>query len=407
MKRAVLVTARWGEVHGERGAVLRLLAGALAARAQVRVVSLLTSGDGRPSPTATGEEGPAGTVVGRDGVFELHELKASPAAGTRAGLLRAGMAIGGSRLPSVSGRHLVELAGGIAPEVPGLIASMEPDAVVLAGMETWWLPPLLAAEVPGVRVVSVPLLGDDAMASVEVLRPLFDEVEALGVLSATEARTVKAVAAPEPVELAFALAVNGSAAGQLMVGMSHFGRNVVVLTGFPEGAPMAPREPGPDFVRLALGPVAVAEVAGRRWSVSDMTQVRDVPVRPSRANLHKLLAHAEVCLDLRPQGLVGRETIESLLLGTPVVVPEGTVAAEHAERSNGGLWYRDYRELFAAARAILEDDSLRASLSSQGRAWARAVHGDHDRFVEQAGDFVFGSGAEEPALLHHATSTEK
>ena len=122
-------------------------------------------------------------------------------------------------------------------------------------------------------------------------------------------------------------------------------------------------------MRRALGPVAVAEVRHGRWSVSDRAKVREVPVGPSRANLWKLLSHAEVCLDLRPQGILGRETLESLLLGTPVVVPEGTVAAEHAERSDGGLWYRDYGEMFDAAKAILDDASC-------GRAWVPAgAHG--------------------------------
>ena len=82
--------------------------------------------------------------------------------------------------------------------------------------------------------------------------------------------------------------------------------------------------------------------------------------------------------------------MESLLLGTPVVVPEGTVAAEHAERSNGGLWYRDYGELFDAAKAIVDSPSLRASLSVQGREWAERVHGDHGRFSEQAARLAFG-----------------
>jgi glycosyltransferase involved in cell wall biosynthesis len=102
------------------------------------------------------------------------------------------------------------------------------------------------------------------------------------------------------------------------------------------------------------------------------------------------LSHAEVCLDLRPQGIVGRETLESLLLGTPVVVPDHTVAAEHAERSNGGLWYRDYGELFDQAKAIVDDASLRDRLSLKGCAWATEVHGDHGRFCEQAARFALG-----------------
>ena len=92
------------------------------------------------------------------------------------------------------------------------------------------------------------------------------------------------------------------------------------------------------------------------------------------------MSHAEVCLDLRPQGVVGRETLESLLLGTPVVVPEGTVAAEHAERSNGGLWYRDYSELFAHGQGDPGQRVAAGFSLEQGREWAERVHGDQRRF---------------------------
>lgn len=390
MRRVVLVTALWGDAHGERGTVVRLLAGALAARAEVRVVSLLVDGGpGSVRPERADGIGEVG-VARRDGIFEVYELEASRSAGTRLGLLRIAMGFGDPGLPAVSGERLVELGGGLARDAPGLIALLQPEAIVLAGAETWWLPRILAAQLPDVRVASLPLVGDDAMSKVLALHPLFEEVAAVGCVSEREAAALHGGLGPEPLLLDYALPMNRSAASQLMVGMSHFGRSVVVLTGFPEGAPMARRMPGPDYVRLALGPVAVAQVAGRRWVVSDGAQERVVPVGPSRANLHKLLAHAEVCLDLRPQGVVARETVESLLLGTPVVVPEGTVAAEHAERSNGGLWYRDYRELFAAAKVIIEEGSLRATLSAQGRAWATAMHGDHARFVEQTERFVFG-----------------
>lgn len=88
--------------------------------------------------------------------------------------------------------------------------------------------------------------------------------------------------------------------------------------------------------------------------------------------------------------MIGRESLESLLLGTPIVVPEGTVAAEHAELANGGLWYRDYHELFAAARALLADRSLRDALGEQGRSWAEAVWEDQAGAGAAAQRLVFG-----------------
>jgi hypothetical protein len=393
VKRVVLVTARWGESHGESGAVIRLIAGALSARAQVEVVSLRASGD---SPTSSA---PGSTR--RDSVFVVHELAAQMAEREHAGLLRAALAVRDeSHLPEISGPRLAELYGGRAEGAGELVGSLRPDSVLLAGPETWWLPELISAAAPHARVVSVPLLGDDPFGDLAPLVPLVTEVDAVGVLSRGEAGLVEtrvgAHASPtrsqpaEVTELEVAFSVNRPAAEQLMVGMSHFGRFVVVMTGFPQGSPAAARAPGHDHVRKALGDLAVAEVALDRWRISDREKQREVPVGPSRPNLWKLLSHAVVCLDLRPQGVVGRETLESLLLGTPVVVPEATVAAEHAERSNGGLWYRDYRELFDAAKAIVDSPSLRTSLSAQGRDWAEARHGDQARFTEQVARLVLG-----------------
>jgi len=393
VKRVVLVTARWGESYGESGAVIRLIAGSLSARAQVEVVSL------RTSSVSSAANRP--TSARRDSVFVVHELAATKARREHAGLLRAALAVRDeSRLPEISGPRLAELQGGRAEGLEELIDSLRPDSVLLAGPETCWLPELVSATTPGARVVSVPLLGEDPFGDLTPLVPLVTEVDAVGVLSRIEARglatRIEAHSSstrsqlPEVTELDVAFAVNRPAAEQLMVGMSHFGRFVVVLTGFPDGSPGAARAPGHDYVREALGPIGVAEVALDRWRISDREKEREVPVGPSRPNLWKLLSHAVACLDLRPQGVVGRETLESLLLGTPVVVPEGTVAAEHAERSNGGLWYRDYRELFDAAKAIVDGPSLRAGLSEKGRDWAARVHGDQARFTEQVARLALG-----------------
>jgi len=392
VSRVVLVTARWGESHGESGAVARLLAGALSTRAQLEVISLRTSASRSPG---------ARIRTLHDSVFVVHEVAASPSERARAGLVRAALAQGGGgRISEIVGPRLVELGGGRAPGVAEQIASLRADSVVLAGPETWWLPEALRSLRAGTRLVSLPLLGDDPAYDLGAYRALLTQVDALGVLSRAESRRVAtrlgAVGGPgrpqlpEVTELDVAFPVNRPDSESQMVGMSHFGRFVVLMTGFQSGSPTAARTPGHDYVRRELGAVAVAEVARDRWFVSDRHEVREVPIGPSRPNLWKLLRHAEVCLDLRAQGITGRETLESLILGTPVVVPEGTVAAEHAERSGGGLCYRDYRELFDAAKAILDNAPLRAGMSAKGREWAEAVHGDQGRFCEQAARLVLG-----------------
>jgi glycosyltransferase involved in cell wall biosynthesis len=371
--------------------VVRLLAGALATRADVEVVALdrhTLSG-----PTGT----PARTHA--DSVFLVHEMAASKADPAHTGLLRAALArTPGRGIPAIAGPRLVELGGGWAGGVGEMITALEADSVVLAGPETWWLPEALRSAGATGRLVSLPLLGDDPAGDLRQFRPLATEVDAVGVVSRAEARRFTR---PDPdrarsdaelptqvVELDVAFPVNMSVSETQLVGMADVGRFVVVMTGFPAGSPAAAHSPGHDYVRRALGPVTVAEVALDRWLISSSRSARIVPVKPSRPNLWRLLHNADVCLDLRPQGVVGRETLESLLLGTPVVVPEGTVAAEHAERSNGGLWYRDYQELFDAGRAIVDDQSLRTRLGAQGREWAAKFHGDQDRFSEQVAQLV-------------------
>jgi hypothetical protein len=65
------------------------------------------------------------------------------------------------------------------------------------------------------------------------------------------------------------------------------------------------------------------------------------------------------------------------------VVPAGSVAAEKAALSNGGLWYRNQAEMISCVRRLLDDGPLRAALGASGRDWAAATHGDTDTFVEQ------------------------
>lgn len=390
MKPVVLVTARWGDAQGEPAAVLRLLAGALSTRAPVEVFVLQTAGE---------KTSGAGVLrTRRDSVFDVHEVPAAPADPVQAGIVRTALGRSDSeRLPDAAGSRLVELAGGRSPGVAEQIASLGPESVVLAGLETSWLAKALRPLLGRTRVVSVPLLSDGAMAGLPALRPLLTEVDAVAVLSRAE-RTLLATrpdspgrsgdgTSPEVVELEVAFGFDRSAAESRTAATGGFEGGVVLMTGFPPGSPGAVRAPGHDYVRLALGPLAVAEVALERWSVSDPGRSFEVRAR-SRANLWRLLHQAVVCIDLRPGSVAARETIESLLLGTPVVVPEGTVAAEWAERSNGGLWYRDYRELFDAAKAIVDDPALRGQLGRQGREWAESVHGDQDRFAEQVARLV-------------------
>lgn len=101
----------------------------------------------------------------------------------------------------------------------------------------------------------------------------------------------------------------------------------------------------------------------------------------TRTDLWRLIAHAQVVVDLHPGPLVARECVESLRYGTPVVVPAGTAAADLAALG-GGLWYRDVAELLACVDAFGDRD-LRDTLGTQGRAVAEEHYGDPVGFVDR------------------------
>ena len=446
--RVVVVTARWGEHHGDAGVVLRLFAGALVERAEVEVVSIGTTGPGELSRrirTGNAEvpapPQPARPRSHKDGLFVVHEVSGSSADPVRAGLLRAALIRRpGEGLPEIAGARLADLAGAASPDAAAFVIGLRPDVVVLGGPEMWWMPAALraaaqdprtepvdrpvralgaagaagragapegedAAGAVGVtaaagveagrsrampRLVSLPLFGTDRAASLSAFQPLWHEVDGVGVLSASERRHAGTSPTRDLVDLNVAFSVNRSAADGVLVGMTTFGRCVAVLSGFPQGTPGSVHAPGHDYLRERLGAVAVAEVAHDRWLITDSQKWFTVPVKPSRVNLWRLLRHSELVIDLRPQDVAARETIESLLLGTPVLVPDGSVAAEVASESNGGLWYRDFEELFVAARRVLEDPYLRSGLSSNGQKWAEAAHGRQREFADQAARLTFG-----------------
>jgi len=99
----------------------------------------------------------------------------------------------------------------------------------------------------------------------------------------------------------------------------------------------------------------------------------------TRTDLWRFMAHARVTVDLRPGRLVARECVESLRFATPVVVPVGTVGAEHAE-AGGGRTYRSLVELFDQL-ADLADPRRRADLARSGRAVADERYGDAGAFT--------------------------
>lgn len=385
----LFVTTHWGQSPDEHTATTRLLAGAVARGAHVHVAHL------------TNEARPGGPH--RDSVFEVHELALHGRRELRAGILRAALAAhdDGRRLPDTAAAVLERL-GGETPGVAELIVALQPAAVVLAGSDQPWRTETLAelgaaGGAPGrhVRVVFVPLLGDVRRANSAPLRRLIELADVIGSVHPGEQRVLSRIAPSKSSPLDVALSLNRGATSNRLFGVRYFGRYVLSLRAFPPGSPRYERSVTHEVLRGAVRPLSVAEVDGDRWRISDAENTLELPVSPSRVNLWRLMAHAEATVDLRPPGPLGRETLESMLLGTPVVVPDDSAGHEHAAAANGGLWYRDVGELFDALRAVMAP-SYGNSFAAQARAYAEDHHGRPERFVEHSAALVLGEQVSTP-----------
>jgi glycosyltransferase involved in cell wall biosynthesis len=103
----------------------------------------------------------------------------------------------------------------------------------------------------------------------------------------------------------------------------------------------------------------------------------------SRLDVWRWVTRSVALLDPWPHRLIGRDVLESLLLGVPVLVhAHGGATREHAEVGNGGLWYRTDEELCAATAALL-DEPVRKALGEQGRTYAEERYRDSDSYVKR------------------------
>jgi Glycosyl transferases group 1 len=404
----VIVTEAWGSNSGERLTATRLIAGAVALRAQVSIVSI----DDRSEPRARQPR------LRHDGVFPVYSVAAPPGLGRLGGvpsgdqvdrkdlgsdLIRASLSRQpGDVLPEPAAQGLITRYGLPSSDALKTAVDLRPDVVVLAGPATFWMAIALPAGAARPRVVLLPLCGDDAILSSLAFRPFADHSDAIGALSGVEARRI---AEQLPAEVAslihrvrVALPINPLALAAHMAGVQSFGTYVLLISGFSDD-PANGRCPPHDYLREVFGDIAIAEVRRGGWLVTGAGRRFDVTWAPTRVNMWRLMARAALTVDLRSQGPVGRETIESLLFGTPVVVPEGSVSAEHAAESNGGLWYRNRGEMVDCVRTLLEDEELRLHLAHNGQSWAQQHHGDTESFVGSVIRLIIGPPADEEAAL--------
>jgi hypothetical protein len=295
----------------------------------------------------------------------------------------------------------VSRAGAVAVLVPRPGGTTHPDgAFDLVGIgqgaggdwpapdDTRW-----PESVPAGSTVVVDVMDDSLQAIVEARAPS-SPIRTIAPLSGSDAApSLPFVEGPgthasEPIGMH--VPINPLAAGHRHIGLGFTGYLLVLSdrTGPTEVAPptslvawLTAGFPDDHVVVVEEGMAAVWRGRALRGTI---------PV-DTRTDLWRLLAHARMTIDLAPGPVIGRECIESLRFGTPIVVPTLSVAHRHA-LAGGGQSYADYADLLEGV-ARLHDDAIHSSQAAGGRSYADALFGNPTRFVEAMAR-VLGDGAE-------------
>jgi hypothetical protein len=329
----VIVTDHW-ESKSEPGWITRQVAGALACEAEVHVVTE----DASPGGTAT------------DSVFTVHPW---------------------GRASSHHSRD-------------GTIAGLRPERIVVVGRRWDDITDLTArADVDfGVTSTVLALAAEWDDAHPTTIAPILGRARSVMVVTEGGRAEISSTGLPSSRvhRVGAPMAANPSARSEPDPRVDRTSY-LLVHTGVDEGAARPENELG-QLLRIRFPDQMVAVLHTDAFCVWQGGRVkRSEPVRRS-SDMARLMAWAHLTVDLQPGRLFARRCIESLLYGTPIVVPHGSRAREHAERGRGGLWFTDPTGLVWCVEALL-DSATRNSLGAQGRTYAEAEYGSTDQFIHR------------------------
>jgi len=371
---AAVLVPHW-ESKTEEGWLTRQVAGSLACATEVHVIT----------PDGTGAR------ASTDGPFTVHRTGTPlrPEAEARRDYLVASMAAtgptGDGPLPvgaaAVLDRDLLEpwsAAGGV-------LAALRPDLVVVADHRSVGALAAVDRVAPELPVTLVALGSDLDSLGFPHYRPVFDRAGTVLAVTESERRAIadRHGGADRVVRIGAPLAANPSARSEpnTWVGDTEY---VFVVSGSASDA----HDEEAELTRLLRlrfpdNPVGIAHTdtfcAWHRGRVEEGWAIE------RSSDMARLMAWARVTVDLRGGRLFARRSVESLLYGTPIIVPADSRAREHAERGRGGLWFADAAELTWCVEALLQP-TTRAALSTQGRAYAEDEYGSTDRFIARVLD---------------------
>jgi len=364
----VVLTERWS-AGDEDGWFVRQVAGALACAGDVHVVTT------------------EGTAPRRrvESVFTVHEL-ARPA-GTRErlrdGLLVEALAAQGRRVPASVATDLAARASSHWDGADRAVAAIAPDLVVVAGAGGAAGLQVVGDAAGDAPVVLVPLLHAGTPVDPERYGAgrILDRVAAVVTATPSERDTARLllIDAETCVDVGVPLRADPNARREpnTYIGSDDY---VLVLAGVTSDAADV-RADLARLVRLAFPGRLVGIAATDAFEVWHHGRSTVGWAIERNGDLQRLLAWAAVVVDLRPGPLFGRRAVESLLQGTPVVVPGQSAARQHAA-AGGGLWFTSPEELLSCVDA-LEDPGVRTALGDQGREAATRRYGSPEAFVER------------------------
>jgi hypothetical protein len=334
------------------------------------------------------------TVV--DGAFTVHFLgnTLNPAVALRRSfLIEALVSSGTPARPGVaiSGRigQWLGDCGGLWDGGTTVVSSIDPDLVMIAGHRHSGLDAVIDPELP---YLALPLCTEPQGLDLSILEP--NLARAFAILTTSKAEHTDVVcridrnAAPVH-DTGLLVPVNPSVGGEPPTELAEQSYILVLSPGDADLVSRPAELARLLALRLPNNPVAVihddALVIWRRGEAERFSSVA------RQMDLWRLMAWARCTVDLRPDPLLGYRSLESMLLATPIVVPEHGRAHQHAASSDGGLWYTDAAGLIGCVEALLEGDTGRR-LGEQGRRYASEEYGSPSRFVEKVGAAVRSRG---------------
>lgn len=390
-ERVAVVTTQYGNWWNESEFALRRIAAAIATEAEVDVLHV-------GGPTASSRV---------DGALEVHRVPAAPFDQSRRWAFGAALFGPHGAHPDGACRCESELWPALASNVPRSVqeavvvasAGASPlllerlhtggyDAVLFHGWSTAAFATSLAVLRDDVPVTLIAGSTFDPAFHLPIIREAMERVDVALALNDREAKAVGALV-KSVAQVSVPLRVNELARRDPPPGFNPTNPTVVVakdwnselsgdeLTDFSQ---RLVRDVTPHLRLRLVGPGAES----LHWWVG-------VGGSASRTDCWRWMASADIVLDPSPHVTVGREVLEGMLFGTPVIVrADGDATREHAERSDGGLWYDTYDQLAACIDRLLGDTDLANELGENAARYARARTEDTGRFTKDVIEAVLG-----------------